>query len=537
MPRRRRLVPPIVSLLCALSVAAAMWPRPADGARPVRLTKGPYLTGLSESGVEVRFELDGPAPAVIEVGADGAHGARPRTFEDRTAAAMHVVRASQLTAATRYSYVVRVDGKAAGRGTFTTAPKEDSGAPIKFLVYGDDRTDPTAHAAVARALAASPSDFLVNTGDMVEDGGRAEDWQAFFDIEAKLLRDRALFVAIGNHELYDDRAGANFARYFGFPSPNGTVVPYGTMRLSSVRFFFLNSSHDWGSGEERQWLERELGRCDDEAGVVWRVAVMHQGPWSSGPHGASGALVAGRVPQLLAAHRVDLLLAGHDHIYERGESAGIKYVISGGGGAPLYRASKVASTRRVESTYHFVEVTTGSESIRLVARRIDGSVLDECGMAKGRGWDCDVTEAAGGPAGRSQEADASAEARAADASDEVRANDMDTGPAAPPHPAASSTRCACGVLGACVASVHCVPVTVGAIAVACARRRRRRIASTAAHGGDRHATLSTRWSGARVGLRSRWVFWPRRAAASLRPPRLPLPRSSMPSCGSSRKRR
>jgi hypothetical protein len=131
---------------------------------------------------------------------------------------------------------------------------------------------------------------------------------------------------------------------------------------------------------------------------VWRIAVLHQGPWSSGPHGGNELLTRARIPELLVAHGVDLLFAGHDHIYERGESAGLKYVISGGGGAPLYRVvQKTPSTRKAESTHHFVEVSTSASDIHLVARRIDGSVLDRCGFSKApgkaasaRGWDCDV---------------------------------------------------------------------------------------------------------------------------------------------------
>jgi hypothetical protein len=359
------------------------------------LTTGPYLTGLSEAGVDVRFELDRAAGAAVEITHDeGGAGGAPLTIEDAPAATMHVVHTSGLPPATRFAYVVRVGGKALGQGHFTTAPRSDSGAPLKFLVYGDNRTDPTAHAAVVRALAATTSDFLVNTGDMVEDGGRAEDWHSFFDIEAKLLRDRALFVAIGNHELYDDQAGANFARYFGFAGPGGVPQPHGTVRLSNVRFFFLNAMHDWGAGEDRRWLERELAQADNEPGLVWRIAVMHQGPWSGGPHGANATLIRAHLPELLEAHRVDLVFSGHDHIYERGDVGGVKYVVSGGGGAPLYRASRIASTRKQESTYHFIEVVAGGEAIRLVARRIDGSLLDQCGFGKNEGWDCDIAVSA-----------------------------------------------------------------------------------------------------------------------------------------------
>jgi acid phosphatase type 7 len=380
-----------------LGLSGGAWSEPAwgKGPRPASLLKGPYLTDLSESGVSVRFELDGPASVEVEVRPDGADAGGLATIEDGPAV-MHVVRVRGLAPARSYSYAVFIAGSAVGDGRFSTAPAPDSAAPLKFLVYGDNRSDPVTHAAVVRALAAASSDFVVNTGDMVEDGGRAEDWQSFFDVEARLLRRRPIFVAIGNHELYDDRAGANFARYFGFDQ-SGTPRPYGTVRLSNVRLFFLNSMHDWASGDERQWLERELGRVDAEPGVVWRIAVMHQGPWSGGPHGGSALLNRGHVPELLRAHHVDLVFSGHDHIYERGESGGIKYVVSGGGGSPLYGVSKIATTRKAEAAYHYLEVATSKDDLRLVARRIDGSILDQCGFKGGSSWDCD-----GPSAGRSE---------------------------------------------------------------------------------------------------------------------------------------
>jgi acid phosphatase type 7 len=391
---RRRL--PLWSLACTAFVMAASWPAWGDKPRPATLVKGPYLTGLSEGGVDVRFELDGASPAALDVGRDrgdaprGADAGGSITYEDHATTALHVVHATGLEPASRYAYTVRVGGKAVGQGRFTTAPRPNSEGPLTFLVYGDDRTDPTAHAAVVRALAATSSDFLVNTGDMVEDGGRAADWQSFFDVEARLLCDRALFVAIGNHELYDDRAGANFARYFGFADAAGSVQLHGSVRLGNVRLFFLNAVQAWGAGEDPHWLERELDRAENEPGLLWRIAVMHQGPWSSGPHGGNAILIKARVPELLAAHHVDLLFAGHDHIYERGDAGGMKYVISGGGGAPLYRTSKIASTRKEESTYHFIDVTTEDNAISMVAKRIDGSLLERCGFRKGEAWDCDA---------------------------------------------------------------------------------------------------------------------------------------------------
>jgi tRNA (guanine-N7-)-methyltransferase len=376
----------------ALAAAWLAWAAPAraDAAPTGVLSKGPYLTELSESGANVRFELAAPSAATVEVHGDGPVEARQRSFADPTTAAMHVIGANGLAASTRYAYAVRVRGKVAAEGHFTTLPAPGtSPVPVHFLVYGDDRSDPAAHAAVVKWLVATPSDFLVNTGDLVADGGRALDWQAFFDIEGALLRDRALFVSIGNHELHDDAAGSNFARYFGFIEPGPVPRPYGTARVGSTRLFFLNSKDDWSGGEEREWLERELARADAEPGLMWRIAVVHQGPWSSGPHGPSPSLVAGHVPALLAAHHIDLIFSGHDHIYERGVGEGMKYVVSGGGGAPLYPIKLVATARKAEAAYHFVDVSLGADALRIVARRVDGSIIDQCGFHKGADWDCD----------------------------------------------------------------------------------------------------------------------------------------------------
>jgi hypothetical protein len=396
-PRERRAMAdglPVHRLRWARSVlvltlaATLAWSALAQA--EARIVKGPYLTGLSDSSIDVRLELDQASPVTLAVVREGDAGSRPTVFSSRASAGMQFVRATGLDASTRYAYTVRVRGAVLGEGHFTTAPGRGSSSPIAFLVYGDDRSDPIAHAVVARAMAQVPCDFLVNTGDMVEDGSSAADWQSFFDVEAALLREHPIFVAIGNHELYGDQAGAGFARYFGLLDAAGAPHLYGTTRLGQVRFFFLNATHDWESGEERDWLVRELSRADAEEGLEWRIAVTHDGPWSSGPHGGNARLNAAHIPELLAAHKVDLVLSGHDHIYVRGSAGDVKYIVSGGGGAPLYPIRPDDPTaRKAEATYHFVLVTATADTLRILAQRPDGTVLDRCGFQKGQPWDCD----------------------------------------------------------------------------------------------------------------------------------------------------
>src|SRR5690606_1528199 len=118
-----------------------------------------------------------------------------------------------LSPSTSYAYEVRV-GEAIARGTFTTAPNDLR--PFSFLVYGDSRSNPAAHAGVVRRMLEVPSDFLIGTGDLTARGSDPRDWDEFFAVERKLLADRCLFTAIGNHEFIGiGRDGRNpFLDYF-----------------------------------------------------------------------------------------------------------------------------------------------------------------------------------------------------------------------------------------------------------------------------------------------------------------------------------
>jgi hypothetical protein len=247
---------------------------------------------------------------------------------------------------------------------------------------------------------------------MVENGGSASQWQTFFDIEAPLTRERPMFAVVGNHELVDG-AGAEYIRYFGpaelpkaviAPVPVITGVPLhdagaaplsldqlsGTFRWATARFFMINGMVSYTSGPTRAWLDKVLTESDAEAGLVWRVVVVHHGFRSSGPHGDNKLLYDANVAEVLRAHKIDLVISGHDHIYERGFADGLSYLVSGGGGAPVYRVKKAEPTsRRYESVRHFVEASVSSVAIQFVATRADGSTIERCALRKGDGWDCD----------------------------------------------------------------------------------------------------------------------------------------------------
>ena len=432
-----------------MASALAVTPARAGG----RIAKGPWIQHVTPTSAIVRVEVEPPAPVTLEVGLSAAVGSTDAgagsLIESREVRSLHTILVKGLEPDTRYPFTVRAHG-GPKYGAITTAPAEASGAAFRFLVYGDNRTDDAAHAAVVRAMVASSSSFLVNTGDMVEHGGSAAQWQTFFDIEAPLTRERPIFSCVGNHELVDG-SGADYVRYFGpaelpkvivAPAPAITGVPLhdagaaslsldqlsGTFRWSNARFFMINGMVSYTSGPTREWLDKVLAESDVEPGLVWRVVVVHHGLQSSGPHGGNKLLRDANVAGLLRAHKIDLVISGHDHIYERGYADGLAYLVSGGGGAPVYRVKKAEPTSlRYESVRHFVEAAVSSVAIQVVATRPDGSTVERCALRKGDGWDCDGDKkdsgAGGGAAG---------------------ASSTPSGPADPPS---ASPRCGCRVVG------------------------------------------------------------------------------------------
>jgi hypothetical protein len=435
----------------------------ASSASAGTITKGPWMQHVTQTSAVVRVEVDPPAPVSLEIGMSAAVGSTDSgvgsVIDSREVRALHTILVKGLEPDTRYPFTVRAHG-APRYGAITTAPRNEAGTPFRFLIYGDNRTDDASHASVVRAMVASASSFLVNTGDLVEKGGSSAQWQTFFDIEAPLTRERPIFSCVGNHELTDG-AGLDYVRYFGpaelpkeivAPAPAVTGIPLhdagpkqlsldqlsGTFRWSNARFFMINGMVPFSSGPNREWLEKVLAEADSEPGLAWRVVVVHHGPWSSGPHGDNKILHDAKIPQLLRDHKVDLVISGHDHIYERGTAEGLPYLVSGGGGAPVYRVKKAAATsRRYESVRHFVEASVSNVGIQFVATRPDGSTIERCALRKLGGWDCDgekpgdaIGSGEGGITGAAGAAGASGGATSA-------------GGTAP-----SSSRCGCRTVGA-----------------------------------------------------------------------------------------
>ena len=76
------------------------------------------------------------------------------------------------------------------------------------------------------------------------------------------------------------------------------------------------------------------------------------------------------------------MFSGHDHVYERAEHNGIRYFVSGGGGAPLYprrphpNPVDLEAVKKFERSFHFLRVTVTGSRVEVTGVRSDGTVIE-----------------------------------------------------------------------------------------------------------------------------------------------------------------
>ena len=69
---------------------------------------------------------------------------------------------------------------------------------------------------------------------------------------------------------------------------------------------------------------------------------------------------------------------GHDHYYEHAFHDGTHYIVTAGGGAPLYNTDALQpETLKAEKVHHYMSIDVGEEQAILKAIRNDGSLIEK----------------------------------------------------------------------------------------------------------------------------------------------------------------
>jgi predicted phosphodiesterase len=194
---------------------------------------------------------------------------------------------------------------------------------VRFAVIGDNGTGEKPEYDVAQQMAkyrgVFPFDFVIMLGDNIYGSkDEAAFKRKFEDPYAPLLSAGVKFYAsLGNHDDPNERFYKPFnmggQRYYRFKS-------------GDVDFYALDSNYM--DVEQMNWLQREL-----PSGGGWKICFFHHPLYSNGRFHGPDADLRARLEPLFQQNGIDVVFAGHDHIYERLKpQQGIYYFVLGNAG-------------------------------------------------------------------------------------------------------------------------------------------------------------------------------------------------------------
>jgi len=189
-----------------------------------------------------------------------------------------------------------------------------------------------------------------------------------------------MLPSIGNHE----QDGSNYLHYVHLPGKERWY----SYRVGPVHVLALDFHYEQETEEQFAFARQDLLAST----APWKVVFLHYPVFNIGGHG-TGWGHAAYLP-LFHEAKVDLVMAGHSHIYERfrpvatatGPDAWpITHITTGGGGAPLYASYAHPALHAQATTNHFVLIEATPTKLTGKTFTTNNTLLDKFELKKRNG--------------------------------------------------------------------------------------------------------------------------------------------------------
>lgn len=309
-----------------------------------KITRGPYLQIGTTNSIVVKWRTD-----VVTIG-KVSYGSAPNqknlSVIDEVATTEHELKITGLEPNTVYYYGISVmPNGAVLEGNdyyFKTAAKAGSKQKIRIWAMGDMGDGSPNQRAVRDAYMQRTkydnrqTDVILLLGDNAYAIGTDEEYQNnFFNIyQDYFLKNNTLWAVPGNHEYYSgaqNRRDISYFQIFSLPQkaelggiPSGSEMYY-SFDYANVHFVALDSygiEQDQYRiydtlGPQVQWLKRDLAANRQP----WTIVFFHHPPYTRNSHDSDSEgelkLIRQNLTPILERYKVDLVLSGHSHLYER----------------------------------------------------------------------------------------------------------------------------------------------------------------------------------------------------------------------------
>ncbi len=370
-------------LLAALVLVASWAPAGrthAAQAAPGQITKGPCLLRVMQDRVALMWETDTKQPSGVSYARKGEPEAYRESTADKvtygsTTAYIHKLWIEGLRPGRTYGYRITGPGIRSETFEFRTTPAETN--DVRFIVYGDTRTQPEVHRKLVEQMMKHPVDFIVHGGDLVTRGNDYGQWgPQFFEPLKGLVERVPIYIAKGNHE----GRGGTFEKLLAPPGGEDDFA----LEHGPLHYFCLNNVSSKKSGDR---LVSQIARDAAAGRAAWKFVSYHIPSVNLGGH-----ISVWQQSQALRAFSeagIDFVVAGHSHQYERfrpieptGEGSCVTYITAGSGGAPLAPVEPTPCHAYAGAVYHFCLFHIRGGHLTMDTIDAEGRTIDHLDITK-----------------------------------------------------------------------------------------------------------------------------------------------------------
>jgi len=361
--------------------------------KQVRLAFGSELHAQMSVTWQTQQPVDSPVVEFGDTPALGRHAPAERISYPYATGVIYRALLQELEAGRRYYYRVGSAQGGFSRAYAFRTPQRGLHNFV-FTAFADHGTTRFSVQNSRNVAAVNPT-FHFIAGDLSYADGRQPIWDTYLE-QLELLAARVpVMVCFGNHEnerIGDQRIGY-IAAETRFAMPN--KGHYYAFTISNARFVAFNSN-ERASEPQHQWLERTLHAARRDPALRWLIVFAHHPLYGSTQRRGNNESMIRRFQPLFDRYRVDLVIHGHDHVYERmypmregravirksnryPQGKGTVYVTCGGGGASLYELAPEPTpwTAKREKTYCYLKVRVPvHDALRVEAYRIDNTLIE-----------------------------------------------------------------------------------------------------------------------------------------------------------------
>lgn len=203
--------------------------------------------------------------------------------------------------------------------------------PVRIAIYGDMGTIPfgwKVSEKIENDSIIKPYDAIVHMGDIAyASDGKVFEIQLMWDYFGRQIESYASLMpymtGVGNHEAYSDFHA--FSKRFNMTAQysGGHRNFWWSFDVGFAHFTMISSEHDYSPGSPQyEWIKNDLEKANSRRNIrPWIFVTAHKPMYSThaGRYGNSqpGAKFQKYIEPLLQQYKVDIMLTGHNHHYER----------------------------------------------------------------------------------------------------------------------------------------------------------------------------------------------------------------------------